>query len=294
MSTAPTLVGVPINATRSMLGECPLWCERTQSLWWTDIDGFKLHRWHAESGEARYWPMPDRVGSFALTEDADVLLLGFVAEMALYDLRQQRKLHRVGVDRPDTGIRINDGRCDAQGRFVFGFYGPSGTKPGAFHRVDRHMRVEKLPLPPAEVANSIAFSPDGSRMYFADSARQKIWVSDYAEDGMVGGPRLLVSYTDGFPDGSEVDADGGLWNAVYAGRRVVRLDATGRETHRLTLGAGRPTCPAFGGPGLRTLFVTSAYQEMSDERRVAEPLAGATLQMPAPVAGLPVRRFQVA
>jgi sugar lactone lactonase YvrE len=110
-----------------------------------------------------------------------------------------------------------------------------------------------------QVPNSIAFSPDGRTMYFADSPRHKIWAFDYAPDsGLISNERVFAAPHPGFPDGSCVDADGCLWNAEYGGSRVVRYTPAGKVDRVVAVPAKKPTCCAFGGTRLDTLYITSA------------------------------------
>ncbi|WP_227494145.1 SMP-30/gluconolactonase/LRE family protein [Ramlibacter pallidus] len=282
---------------RATLGECPLWCERSASLWWTDIQSCTLSRWRPADGSLRHWTLPDRVGSFAFCAGDDRLLLGLATGIALFHPETQALSPIVPLDAPPAeGLRINDGRCDREGRFVFGMFNTAEAPVGHFYRVHGDLRIERLPLPPAGVANSIAFSPDGRTMYYADSPTRTIFRADYAADGRVGAPRVFVTLaaSEGYPDGSTVDANGGLWNAQWEGGCVVRYDSEGRETARIALPATRPTCPAFGGTTLDTLYVTSARIGLRPEALAQQPAAGGVLEMQPGWHGLPESRFVLA
>ena len=138
-----------------------------------------------------------------------------------------------------------------------------GAPIGHFYRVHPDLRVERLPLPPAGVGNSIAFSPDGETMYYTDSPTRTIWRVDYAADGRIGSPRAFVQLpaTSGFADGSTVDASGGLWNAQWRGGCVVRYEADGAESARFEVPASQPTCPGF-----RRCRVRSALRHLGAHR----------------------------
>jgi L-arabinonolactonase len=278
---------------RALLGECVLWCDRTVALYWTDIEGSTLSRWNAADGSTRNWSLPDRVGSFALCGDASQLLLGLASGIALFDLNRgaMSPVIPVAADQPST--RINDGRCDPQGRFVFGLFNAEQAPIGRFYRVDADLQIETLPLPPATVANSLAFSPDGTRLYFADSPTRVIHQAAYGADGRIGTPSVFVRLgpDEGYPDGSTVDADAGLWNAQWDGGCVVRYGADGAETDRLALPAQRPTCPAFGGPARDRLFVSSARIGLSEAALIEQPTAGGIFALSPGRRGLPEHRF---
>ncbi|MFC5497322.1 SMP-30/gluconolactonase/LRE family protein [Caenimonas terrae] len=283
-------------AARNRLGECALWCERSGALYWTDIEGCTISRLQGD-GQLRAWTLPERVGSFALcAESAPQLLLGLASGIALFELEREALSPIVPVDADQPATRINDGRCDRQGRFVFGMFNAPEQPIGHFYRVHPDLRVERLPLPPAAVGNSIAFSPDGATMYFTDSPTRTIWRVDYGADGSLGRPQEFVRLAgdEGFADGSCVDADGGLWNAQWDGGCVVRYDASGAVSARLTLPVSRPTCPAFGGAELDTLYVTSARGGLDKDALRREPEAGGLFALQPGWRGLPEARFVAA
>ena len=281
---------------KAWLGECALWCDRAKRLWWTDIEGRTVSSADERGSDLRQWTLPDRVGSFALCEREGLLLLGLASGLALFDTATGAMSPVVPVEMPGPEARINDGRCDAQGRFVFGLF--NGATDNAaicpFFRVDGELRVEQLPLPKVCVANSLAFSPDGTRLYFTDSWAREIWCCEYFEDGRIGAPRTFVRIppSQGFPDGSTVDREGGLWSAQWQGGCVVRYDEEGNETTRVVLPASRVTCPAFGGASLDRLFATTARMGLDHTDLVAQPTSGGVfVASEVGFAGVPERRF---
>jgi len=263
---------------QARLGECILWCDRAEALYWTDIEGRTISRWEMQSGALRRWAMPDRVGSFALCDQGERLLLGLASGIALFDLARGATSAQVALAMPGAGVRVNDGRCDAQGRFVFGLFNPGAdaARICPFFRVGPDLRIERLPLPEVCVANSIAFSPDGTRLYFADSWQREILCADYQADGRIGTPASFVRVpaSQGFPDGATVDSEGGLWSAQWEGGCVVRYDAQGRESARVPLPASLVTCPAFGGSSLERLYATTARISLDEAALRAQPTAG--------------------
>lgn len=282
---------------RAILGECPIWCDRSYSLWWTDIEGARLHRKNTLTSTIDTWITPDRVASFALTQDANRLILGFASGIGIFDLARSELVDGlIPVESEQPATRINDGRCDAEGRFVFGMFNQvSSAALGGFYRVNCDLSVERLKLPAAAVANSIAFSPDGRLIYFTDSPQRRIWCAKYEASGKIGAVEVFadLSSEQGVPDGSCVDAEGGLWNAQWDGSCLIRFDASGRVTHRVALPVTRPTCPAIGGEKFDRLFVTSARVGLSEQQLHAQPLAGAVLSFSPDVPGQPEHRFGV-
>ncbi|RZA31922.1 MAG: SMP-30/gluconolactonase/LRE family protein, partial [Lysobacteraceae bacterium] len=201
----------------------------------------------------------------------------------------------VEADIPAT--RLNDGRCDRQGRFVFGMFNQQdGPKQalGGFYRLDTDLRLERLPLPNAAIANSICFSPDGRRMYYADSATRAIHCCEYdPHSGAIGALRVFVGAVaaPGEPDGSCIDADGYLWSTRWGAGQLMRFAPDGRLDRVVALDAPQPSCPAFGGPSLSTLYATTAFLGMSAGDRAAAPLSGSLFRMELDVRGLPESRF---
>ena len=121
-----------------------------------------------------------------------------------------------------------------------------------------------------------------------------IWVFDYAIDaGEISTRRVFKDWTQqqGRPDGATVDAEGFVWNCMVATGQLVRLAPDGRVDRVIQLPVTNPTCPAFGGERLDTLYITSHSQRFTPEQQAAEPLAGALLALDVGVRGLPEPRF---
>jgi sugar lactone lactonase YvrE len=143
------------------------------------------------------------------------------------------------------------------------------------------------------IPNSLAWSPDGRTMYFADSLRYTIFAYDFdPARGTMSHKRIFATTTaPAFPDGSTVDAEGYLWNAEFNGWRVVRYAPDGSVDRAIDVPTHRPTCCGFGGPNLDTLYITTASQQMTDDDLRKQPLAGALLAVDVGVRGLVEPRF---
>lgn len=282
-----------VGTQRDVLGECPLWDEREQCLWWVDIRAPALRRWVPSTQEFREWTMPELIGSIALT-DCGFLLVALATRLALFDSASGtfETLVESGFDHPHH--RFNDGRCDRQGRFWVGSMNNLTRAPeGRLYRFDRRDGLVEA-MRGICIPNSLAFSPDGQTMYFADSLRHSIEAFDYDVPSGRPGPARPFARCEppAFPDGSCVDAEGLLWNAEFHGARLVRYAPDGSVDRTLELPVQRPTCCAFGGADLGTLYVTTTSQHMSAAELGAEPLAGALLALDVGVRGLPEVRFQ--
>ncbi|WP_414696919.1 SMP-30/gluconolactonase/LRE family protein [Paraburkholderia sp.] len=290
--------------TRCELGEGATWCARSGRFYWTDIEGARLWRYDPADGHSDSFSMPERLATFALCADPRYLLVGLASHLAFFDLQTGNTQRIVDVE-PGLDTRVNDGRCDREGRFVFGTKDESGQlQPVAgFYRLNRDLSLERLPLPAPAISNSIAFSPDGATMYYCDSPTREIRACDYRADGGLANDRLFTRLTDatGIPDGSTVDSEGGLWNAQWGGARVVRYGPDGVETERVDVPTAQPSCVALGGPALGrpdggaqldTLYITSAYAELDAAARAADTLAGGVFVAALARRGMPEPVFQ--
>ncbi len=313
--TGPVRVAVPAGNT---LGEGVLWCDREQVVYWTDIEQSQLWRYRPEDGAIARWPMPERLAALALCEADGWLLLALASRLAFFHPERNafRDLHDLADavapaagrvlespiplgagQRPALrGMRANDGACDRDGRFVFGMLHEPADGPkqpiAPFLRLNADLTLEILPLPTVAISNSIAFSPAGDTMYFCDSLQKQILRCDYGDT--LGPAQLFVDLQaeSGEPDGSAVDAEGGLWNARWGDSRIVRYLQDGTEDRSIATPVGQPTRPAFGGTGHRTLFITSAHDGLDAAARTQDPLAGHLLFLDdAGFAGLPEARF---
>jgi L-arabinonolactonase len=282
---------------RHVLGEGIIWNERTGRLLWTDIESSELWSHDPASGALQRWPLPERLCSMALTDDDGRLLLGLASGLAFMDLAtgELTRIRDVEPQLPST--RLNDGRVDRQGRFVFGMFNQLEDPKhpiGGFYRLDHDLAIERLPLGDVAIANSICFSPDGCTMYYADSATREIRCCDYDPgSGGVANLRLFAAAdaAPGDPDGSTIDAEGFLWNARWGAGQVVRFAPDGSVERVVELPAPRPTCPAFGGPDLDLLYVSSATVGMAAGELAAAPGSGGVFVHRAGVRGLPEQRF---
>lgn len=275
------------------LGESLIWDEHGRCFWWVDVHAGTLYRGALDGSRAQHWQFDEALGHVALTERDDSVLLGLASGLTLFDFTRASATRLIDVPHAAPGMRLNDGRCDRHGHLVFGTMSEGGAgQPGAFWRFGARSGLRRLDLPPPAIPNSICFSPDGRLLYFTDSKLKVIMVCDYDPDsGAVGGARVFADPGEVAwePDGSCVDAAGGLWNAQWGGQRVVRYDAAGRIDRVLASPAWQPTCPCLGGAGLDTLYATSASHGLAAARRSAAD--GAILCWPlAGLEGLPEGR----
>jgi sugar lactone lactonase YvrE len=262
MSQDPQIV----LAARARLGECPVWQAVGQKLFWVDVYNHRVHQFDPVTGKDCYFDTGDVVSAIALA-GTNRLLIALSDRLAWLDLPtgEVEVIHRIEFPHP-VGTRLNDGKCDAHGRF---WIGSCSDHPGqaALYRYDPDgsLHIMETGL---TISNGLAWSPDGSTFYLTDSAQHKIFAYDYLpETGSIVDRRILVDLSaEGVePDGLTIDIDGNLWSALWDGWCVACFDASGQERSRIELPVPRPTCLTFGGPDLTNLYITSASVGLSQK-----------------------------
>lgn len=275
------------------LGEGPLWSEREQALYWVDILNSRLHR-HSLRGGQHSWQIPRGVSAVAECE-GDGLIITQRHGFARFDPVTGLVTPLVQVETDLPGNRFNDGKCDARGRFWAGtmdFHCKQET--GSLYRLDPDLSWHRIDSGYA-VTNGPAWSADWRTLYHNDSVNGRMFAFDYDVDtGAVSNKRLFRQFDkqDGSPDGMTVDAEGGLWVAHWGASKLSRFDAAGRVTMTVEMPCSQVTSCAFGGPGLRTLFITCAADGLTPEQQQREPLAGGLFAIEMDIAGMPAQMFK--
>lgn len=277
----------PVLEHRSKLGEGPIWANGR--LYWFDIAAGKLQAWRPGDATFDSWAFGEPVSAAALLEQGG-LIIASASSLLRFDPATGARETLVPLEANDFRTRSNDGRADRQGGFWITTMGKA-AEPG-LGSIWRYFRGEFRCLRKGlAIPNGICFSPDGTLAYFADTAASTLWRWPLAADGWPQGhpqPFLRVTADEGSPDGAVVDSEGCIWNARWGSGKIVRLAPDdGRTMETFTLSTTRPSCPAFGGNDLATLYVTTAQEGMSKVELSAEPDAGALFEAPLRVPGLP-------
>jgi sugar lactone lactonase YvrE/DNA-binding IclR family transcriptional regulator len=285
-------VTVAVRA-EALLGEGPLWSAAERRLLWVDILAPAIHLSDPATGEDRVVATEEMVAALAPRASG-----GFVAAarsgLRAFDGATLGSVLAAPIAE-GAALRLNDGRCDARGRFWVGSLALDSTPDaGALHRLDETgARVVQAGL---HVPNGLGFSPDNTRLYLADSARRRVDVFDFdLATGAISNRRPFVALAEGegVPDGLTVDAEGGVWIALWDGWRVARYAPDGRLDREIHLPVPRPTSCCFGGAGLGTLYVTSARVRLSAAQLAEAPLSGSVFALdPGGARGLPEFSFR--
>ena len=255
MTTRPTRVQAPVCT----LGEGPVWDARDQSLYWVDIPESRVHRIAAD-GSLSSWDTGQPVGAVVPRASGGLVAAVRDGFMAL-DPASGTLTMLAEVERDQPGNRMNDGACDRAGRFYAGTMAfDERPGAGALYRLDPDLRVTTL-LTGVSISNGIGWSPDERLMYYIDSQVHRVDVFDYdPATGEIDGRRPFAAVgEDGVvPDGLTVDADGGVWVAVWGGYAVLHHDRDGQVIEAVDLPAERVSSCVFGGPDLDRLYITTA------------------------------------
>ena len=289
---------MPITFTRlgelpDLLGESPVWDSQNQCLYWVDSVSKLIRRYEPASGAFSQWQAPSMVGCVGLGQ-GQTLVVGLadgIYRMAL-DSGEFTPLLRPLPVNPD--VRFNDGRTDRFGRFLCGSMGIHADPLGALYRVSADGHGEML-ANGIRIANTLCFSPDGDTMYFADSLDRTIRAYKYGHERLpLTEPRRFTEteVLGSGPDGATVDAEGFIWVALVQVGRIARFSADGILNRLIKSPTDMPSCLAFGGPDLSTLYVTSIKHSGTGRAISRHPDGGFLFAIDGlGVQGLPEPRF---
>ncbi len=282
---------VPLVNTPMQLGESPFWHPDEASLYWIDILGFALHRFHLESGSHQQWALPSEPGCIARCASGGVLV-AMRSGLALLDIGTGALTPVADAPYDTSTMRFNDGRCDAAGRLWVGtVYEPRDRPLAPLYCVERGAIRDSGKR--ATVSNGVAFSPDNRTLYHADTSSHKITAYDFdLATGRIGEGQLFQQFPldklhnyGGRPDGAAVDSEGAYWCAMFEGGRILRFSPTGELLREIQLPVHCPTMMAFGGADLRTLYVTSTRHNRSEGELAQYPVSGCVLALRVDVPG---------
>jgi sugar lactone lactonase YvrE len=284
-------VAEPVGNVTAVLGEGPYWVPEDDCLLWVDIHRGQLHRTYFPSGETATMDLDAVTAAFPafgggiLTAGGSRLALHLPAERGA-----QWTTRTIAEVPAREGVRFNDAGVDPAGRVWVGSMHIDESEPlGELYRLDGGGALTTV-VKGVTVSNGLGWSPDGARMYYADSPTRRIDVFDYdPATGEAFKRRVFadLSAFDGVPDGLTVDADGYVWVAIWGGGVLRRFAPDGTQDAVVQVPVSQPTSCAFGGPGMTDLYVTTASVGLSATELEDQPLAGRLLRLhPGPV-GLP-------
>ncbi len=283
-----------VQDVRAMLGESPVWDAAWNggqgSLHWLDLATSRYHRLDPARGAAMSHELAVEPGSLALTHTGG-LIAAFKDGFWRFDPETGARTAILDPEADMPGNRFNDGKAGPDGAFWAGSLNRDYKKPtGTLWRLAPNGACASV-LTDIYVSNGPAWSPAGDRFYFSDSVRGVTWVFPFdAGTGDLGEREIFAGRgaAPGFPDGAAMDADGCLWSARWTGGCLVRFTPAGVVDRTIELPVSLVTSCAFGGPGLDTLFVTSASIGLDEAQIAKEPLSGCVFAVNPGVSGAPV------
>ena len=276
------------------LAECPNWDARNNRLYWTDILNCKLHALDVASGQRRVWEFDSELGCFGLT-DAGRIIVALRKDILFLDPETDE---RVALCRIEDGIksRTNDGKIGPDGAFWVGTMddNPDKLPVASLYRITPDGVIDQKATG-FKISNGIAWSPDGAQMYHSDSRGPWVnrWDFDVASGDISNCTRFLdLDDTLGRPDGAAVDMDGCYWSAGVSAGNLNRFAPDGTLLLSIPMPMPNPTMPCFGGPDMKTLYVTSHQEGYSAEKRAEFHHAGKLVSLRVEVPGVAVTRFR--
>ncbi len=305
-----------VTSAPDKLGESPFWHPQEQQLYWVDIPGKKIHRTLPGSGQVDTWDLPQEPGCIAPARRGGlVMALRDGIYRAPHWGGDLRKIAPVGYD--TATIRFNDGKCDSLGRLWAGtMYEPRTARLAELYCIDARGTFDRKTAPTVAVkqrdailANGLAWSPDDTTIYWADTVDHVIHAWDWESatgamtrrrvfQQLAGKPAgwtsdlALASQYGGRPDGCAVDVQGNYYAAMFEGQRLLKFAPSGELLADIPTPSRCNTMPCFGGGDLKTLFLTTASYNRSAEELAAYPLSGHVFSMQMDVPGLPVNFFE--
>jgi len=281
----------------AQLGESPVWHPREQVLYYADIAGHKLQRFDPKTGDLRHWQFDTDLASLAPRID-DTLLLAMRDGLWHFDPASGERMRVAEPDYDPATERFNDGKADPQGRFwvgtIFEPREPPLASLNCFANGKLTKKVEGL-----TVSNGLAWSPNGRTMHWSDTKAHTVYAADFdLHSGALSRQRVFASFAvkqpgqslatyGGRPDGAAMDAEGCYWAAMFEGQRIVRLSPEGELLREVKLPVLCPTMPCFGGPDLKTLYITTSRENRPPAELIEQPYAGCVLALEVDVPGLP-------
>jgi sugar lactone lactonase YvrE len=297
-------------AAPALLGESPFWHPTEKCLYYCDIAAHRLYRYNPKKDQLTHWQFNTELASCAPFADG-TLLLAMRNGLWQFDPKTQ---HRWDLSRPyysSRTQRFNDGKCDPQGRFWVGTLDeqrqPNASLYCAQQSTETYQFIgqgESAPayyleskIQNATVSNGLAWSPDEQTLYWSDTTAHTIYAFDVdRQSTALSRKRIFAQFEKkqdqtpygGRPDGAAVDAQGNYWVAMFEGQRLLCLTPQGDIKHNLTLPVRCPTMPCFGGPDLKTLYLTTSRHGRPEAELAEQPWAGCVLALDVDVPGLPV------
>ncbi|MCG2461637.1 SMP-30/gluconolactonase/LRE family protein [Flavobacteriaceae bacterium F89] len=281
--------------SKSILGEGPVWHQGLQKLFWVDIEGRKIHIFDPKNGHTNSHQFTKMPGAL-VPRDYHNLLIAFDDGLAIYNWHTKHLKYKNGLGKKTPNIRANDGKCDPNGNFWIGTM-HKGLEPnaGALYRFNPDFELS-LQVPDRTISNGLAWSKDGTTMYYIDTGDRYVSAYDFDLDTSQISNKRIVFEIDpemGSPDGMAIDSEDNLWIAHWGGFCVRQWDPRSKKIlNTVHLPVPHVTSCAFGGPKLDDLYITTARSGLTEEQLTNFPLSGGIFKVKPGVIGRPTIFFE--
>lgn len=273
------------------LGEGPSYDVASNTLYWFGIVDHTLHALDVATGEVTTTDLPIMASALAQIDDLHQLVL---AEDGLYirDLSNNRFTLHLALEANNAITRSNDARTHPSGAFWVSTMGKNAEpEAGTIYHYFKGVLTtlyDKITIP-----NAICFSPDGSKAHYTDTVTGLLMhvACDPATGMPKAKPQVFYDHRHkiGGMDGAIMDAHGRLINARWGASVIDIYNVHGLRIGSVKTPVSQPSCPAFFGPDLDRLCVTTAWQHMDDTARAEEPQAGQLFEISLPKFDPPLR-----
>jgi sugar lactone lactonase YvrE len=272
------------------LAEGPVWDKGV--LYWVDIPGKAIYAKPDEADKVEHYDLPLEPGTLVLTESGGMLVAtseGFQS----FDPKTRKLVHLANPEPGNAANRFNDGKCDPVGRFVAGTLNRERQPTAALYSFEEGKPVRKI-YAPVTCSNGLAWSADGSTLYYIDTATSHVKAFHYdLPTGDLSDERVVVEIdkATGKPDGMTIDTEGNLWIAIFQGSGIECWNPEkGERIARIEVPARNVTCCVFGGANYETLFITTSRN--NDPGVAGQDLGGSIFRATTGRRGYPVVRFR--
>ena len=261
--------------SKSILAEGPLYNEKENSLYWTDIKDKKLYKYNLESEETKSYQFSKQIGSFAFTQNNEIIATtnnGF----EYLDLNTQKIIPLLDPEKDKKNNRFNDGKCDKYGRYFAGTMDNSEKDiAGSLYCLDKNILDKKEDG--LFISNGLGWNSDSTKFYLTDSPKRVIYEYDYdLKTSNIINRKVfaIIDEKDGYPDGLCVDEEDHIWSAHWDGWKITRYKPNGEIDSIYDLPVPKVTSCNFAGENLDTLFITTASIDLTKEELKKAPLSG--------------------
>jgi sugar lactone lactonase YvrE len=287
-----------VAPTGDKCGEGAVWHQAHAAVYWTDISRFLIHRFTPADRCVRSWLFDEPVTAITLTGQEDVLSVVLGSRVIFWEPTSDTRTDQ-GFTLPGwPKVRLNDARADPRGSLWAGSMrnnvnpdgtpGEAGGTDGVLYRIDPDSKVS-IHRTGIGISNTLGWSPQHDRFYFADTLANVVWAYDYdLKTGTISNETpFLEGFARGLPDGSTVDSDGYLWNCRFYGGCIVRVAPNGEIDRVIEMPVQNITTCTFGGSDSTTLYITTA----SEEGPIGDRLAGGLFAIETDIKGQSENRF---